>query len=817
MRLSRNIQKLASAGPKAGSSRPALVISSRHASTSSAVSAEDRTSSTSSSTTFHPENILSSVSHSSVPLTENSTKPIPSSLHFFDSSSPRANANAKLRAVPAPQPTAREADIVNELREMVNLSNTVRDEVFAARVWQMYNSLSPAYRRSLDINFLQSVFRYILPNTRYMRMIVQTPKRDLGPSVLKSRLTRNSELGTKWERRLRTVAADMMSVSASKINPQVFINALDKLAFVGDKAGCEAIIKEIRHRYDDRLTYQQLRTMYTHALKSVSRWLRNHAHRHRTAQKEIMDAAQTARRLILAMQEKDISPNGTTAENLLNISRLVSSTVTDQPTIASFDQLSEVILTKGYSLDIANLALGPEAIKLKPSVKLAIIDLLGRKGRLYEMLASFDALFPGDIDKLPFNVNEDVAGKSQLAVEQEEEDEVIPTLSAMIAAEQAERAQRGWFGQRAKVDESISAQAFVNAEPGDISSSASSTFADIPRQFNDFMPPIPTPFEILNPDSFSSVGSSTASDILSRLEDPSCLNLARPVDGEGAVVSSVLAMLSRAWSSKIHTAANDTRYKDISIQILRIALRAAHVEQARWVHSLQGVSSGSRLIERPGLRAEPNWFNAVWRTVRWTRSSDRRGRTAARAVMLELENARARLEEEKIIVGNLYMTLQEQRADQDRTQTVEAVSAGSQATVSSVIPGAVSPSSTSSSEPDQKPESAIEVKPVPAAAFDLMAHLTELEELSLSLEGIRETINANVEVAIAKKARSNAARTVKLAERKEMEALNLTFKGKKRYLQQQQSQPRASASAAAGAGAGSVADFTHSAGHPALA
>ncbi|WVF69318.1 hypothetical protein IAT40_004094 [Kwoniella sp. CBS 6097] len=796
MRLSRNLQKLANAGPKAGSSRPALVIPSRHASTSSAPAAPNAA--------FHPENLLNSVPHSSIPVQESSTKPVPSSLHFFDSSSPQPNASSRIRAIPVPQPTAREADIVIELREMVQLSNTVRDEVFAARVWQKYNSLSPAYRRSLDIGFLQDVFRYILPNSRHMRLIVQTPKRDLSPSVLKSRLTRNSELGTKWERRMRTVAADMMSVSADKINHQTFINALDKLAFVGDKAGCEAIIKEIRHRYDDRLTYQQLRTMYTHALKSVSRWLRNHAHRHRTAQKEIMEAVESARRLILAMQEKDISPNGTTAENLLNISRIVSSTITDKATIDSFDQLSEVILTKGYSLDISNLAFGPEAVKLKPSVKLAIIDLLGRKGRLYEMLASFDALFPGDIDKLPFEVSEGVAGKSQLASEEEEE-EIIPTLSAMIAAEQAGRAERGWFGQRVK-KEIATEQTPSSPELNDMASSSSSPI-DTPRRFDDFLPPIPTPFEILHPDSFSSAESSTASDILSRIQDPSSFNSSRSSEGEGAVVSSVLAMLSRAWSSKIRTSPNDTRYKDISLHILRIALRAAHVEQVRWIHSLQTSSTTAStnertpLIERPALSVEPNWFNAVWRTVRWTRSSDRRGRVAARAVMMELENARARLEEEKIIVGNLYMTLQEQQQQATPGQVAQPAEG------KTGIEATHLEKSSSSSTPIEQAEASTEVKPAPG--FDLMAHLTELEELSLALEGIKETINANVEVAIAKKARSNAARTVKLAERREMEALNLSFKGKKRYMLQNQSR--------AGSVTGERTEFAQATGQAALA
>ncbi|OCF31316.1 hypothetical protein I316_07102 [Kwoniella heveanensis BCC8398] len=837
MRLSRNFQKLASAGATAGSSRPALVISSRNSSTSSAVAAEDRVPSTPS---FHPENILGSVPRSPLPVNESSTKPVPSALHFFDSSSPHHTfATSTARAPPIPQPTSREADVVIELREMVQLSNAVRDEVFAARVWQKYNSLSPAYRRSLDIDFLQNVFRYILPNSRHMRLTVQTSKRDLSPSVLRSRLTRNSELGMKWERRMRTVAADMMSSSARKINPQVFINALDKLAFVGDKAGCEAIIKEIRHRYDDRLTYQQLRTMYTHALKSVSRWLRNHAHRHRTAQKEIMEAVETARRLILAMQEKDISPNGTTAENLLNISRIVSSTITDRATVDSFDQLSEAILTKGYSLDIANLAFGPEAVKLKPSVKLAIIDLLGRKGRLYEMLASFDALFPGDIDRLPSALVQDAAGKSQLANGLEEEDEVIPTLSAMIAAEQAGRAERGWFGQRVREDEVISAQASTTPEISEMSASSSSS-ADTPRQFNDFLPPIPTPFEILSPDSFSAADSSAASDIIARLQDPSSINNARPIDGEGAVVSSVLAMLSRAWSSKIHTSPNDTRYKDISVQILHIALRAAHVEQARWIHSLQTASSSnpsssssvdsnssgstSQLIEKPGLRVEPNWFNAVWRTVRWTRSSDRRGRMVARAVMMELEAARARLEEEKIIVGNLYMTLQEQQQqqgapqqEQEQVQVDVSVTQQVQAEGLGAESSTLHTASPTSSEPAQAPSpmpSSLEAETPPKAAFDLMAHLTELEELSHALEVIKETINANVAVAIAKKARSNAARTVKLAERRELEALNLSFKGKKRYLLQSQSQSKASASTGAGA-AGT--EFAQATGHPALA
>ncbi|WVR06233.1 hypothetical protein IAU60_003263 [Kwoniella sp. DSM 27419] len=719
MRLTRHLQKLAASNAKAGSSRAPLIA--RHASTSASASEERASSSASSS--FHPENLLGSVASPVMPTSASLRRPVPS-VHFFDPSSPRSSQ----RAVPLPEPTAREADVVRELKEMLAQSHTARDEVFAARVWQNYNSLSSSYRRSLDPAFLQNIFRYVLPNSKYMNSAVQPPK-GLSPAQLRSRLSRSSDLGAKWERRLRTVAGDMMASSAAAIDPQIFIGALKKLAHVGDREGCEAIIREIRYRYEDQLSFHQLRVMYTHALRSVSRWLRNNAHRHKTAQVEIMGAVDTSRRLILAMQEKGISPNATTAENLLNIGRLVSSSVTDAATVEAFDKLSEVILTNGYSMDIANLAFGPESTTLKPSVKLAVIDLLGRRGRLYDMLAAFDALFPGDVDRLPLRAAEDAL------VEEEEE---VPTLSALMAAEQAGRAERGWFGQRVKGEGLATAEATDPVEAEEVSSH---------RRFSDYLPRIPTPLDTLRLDT-AGTDNALPAGTLDRLTDPSSFRSARPAEGEGAVVSSVLAMLSRAWLSKINTTPNDTTYKDISLHVLRIALRAAHVEQARWMYSLSGAPpvTGAQL-ELPSLRAEPNWFLAAWRTLRWTRSSDRRGRVAARAIMVELEGARERIEQERAVLGGLLAEV---------TVGPEQPSVVNEAGPSSVSAEGYATTSTAAAA-----EATV-------APFDLHAHLAQLDTLHTALSDIQQTIHANVEVATAKKARSNAARVVKLAERKEM-------------------------------------------------
>ncbi|WRT67662.1 uncharacterized protein IL334_004634 [Kwoniella shivajii] len=707
MKLSLHIQKLASTPKGAFRVTPSLSVS-RHASTSTSTSASTA------STTTASKDLTSTFVRDQTPhltTTESVSKPLPkiSNSDFFNSSLPPN--------FPTPKASERENDALLELQGLIALPPSFRTEIGSAKIWQKYISLSPSFRRSLPIDFLQKVFQYVIPNRKHVKDLSSLPElenpKDVSiskGSVLRERLKHHSSLGSKWERRLRTIASDILSSPLSKtIDPQIFINGLSKLAMVGDKQGCESIIREVIIRYEDKLTFRQSRIMYGYGLRSVSKWLKIHGHRFRTNQSEIQEAAETSKRLIRSMQEKNVKPNSTTAENLLNISRLVSSTSNDQESIKSFDNLTEAILTNGYSLDLANLSFESEEkiSQLKPSVKLAIIDLLGRKGKLYEMVAAFESLFPGDIDRLPNRSTDDsILGRG-------EEEEEIPTLSRLIAAEQAERAERGWFGVRTvREDESSDiSSSLLDDQPG-----------PQPRQFNDYLPPIPTPYEIIHPSALSS-SSSLHTSILHNIQSSSSTSNSNwGVDGEGAIVSSIFSMLSRAWQSKIKTSSNDTVYKDIAIHTLRIALRAAHTEQSRFVYALK---EGSEVIPNgPALRIEENWFKAVWRIVRWTRSTSRRGTKFSKIILEELQDVKQRIEQERVILSSLLSS----PADQ--------------------------------SELPEAPSN-------PILAIDIPRIIEEIEKLQLSLAQVEETIQTNVGIAIERKARSNSARLVKLEERKE--------------------------------------------------
>lgn len=288
---------------------------------------------------------------------------------------------------------------------------------------------------------MQTVFRCILPNGLHVRQLVGS-RENLHSRQVAKRAEVHRQLGEKWERRLRTIAADMMATAPDQIDLRIFIPALRKLAFVGDKSGCEAIINEIQHRYagTDKITPRLLRQMYNVGLKSVSQWLDLNSHRWRHAQAEITEAIETTKRLVIAIQTTGSTPSPMTAKALLGTARHVSNTSEDAHVKDAFDRLTEVILTDGFGVDLDAIAWESNAVRNNEAVRLAVVHHLGRKGKLYHMLAAFDAMYPGPSSSVSTSL---AASAGQLP----EEDEIVPTLSAMLAAEKAERAGRGWFGR----------------------------------------------------------------------------------------------------------------------------------------------------------------------------------------------------------------------------------------------------------------------------------------------------------------------------------------------------------------------------------
>ncbi|WWC88821.1 uncharacterized protein L201_003734 [Kwoniella dendrophila CBS 6074] len=725
MRATRQLQKLACM-PK-GSSRAALILQSRQASTSSEPAGQEKTSSLISE--LPPRLDLPESLSQSIPKTNQQG--------FFDSSKPPLTSST-------PQPllsSQREIDIYQDLQKLVSQPSSYRSEIGSAKIWQKYIALSPAYRKTLPIAFLQKVFQYVIPNRKHVEELSSLPEYKISSSttnnnesslkIQRSRLKHNYNLGNKWEKRLRTIAFDIMSTSESdKIDPKIFINGLSKLALVGDKQGCESIIREILVRYEDKLNFRQLRTMYGYGLRSCSKWLKIHSYRlemsggsnnkkNNTYESEILEVSEIVKRLIKSMQSKDVKPNSTTAENLLNISRLICSLTTTPETLKSFDELTEVILLNGYSIDLNNLvfkANSPERekeiLELKPSIKLSVIDYFGRKGKLYQMIASFENLFPGDLDRLPST------SLNEIQQNQSEEEEDIPTLSRLIAAEQKERAERGWFGQRRSIEDHEKTEA--------PSLLAESSQTEQPRGYSDYLPPIPAPYDILSPSTLSS-SSSLHTFILSNIDSaqPSSTTNQHGVDGEGAVVSSILAMLSRTWLSKIKVSSNDTTYKDVSIHILRTALRAAHIEQARFIYALkEGSLTKKEIIRGPELRIEGNWFKAVWRTVRWTRNQSRRGIKFSKIIFKELNDVKNRLEQERLIYTSSLSYQQNEQSQNESFSTEESINGS------------------------------------------LLKLIKDIEILELELNDIGNQINENLAVSIQYKTKLNSDQKVKLEEKR---------------------------------------------------
>ncbi|WVW84509.1 hypothetical protein I302_106543 [Kwoniella bestiolae CBS 10118] len=717
MRSAKQIHRLATTSK--GPSRPTpFLLSSRQASTS--------TSTTPASSSTAPSFVPDLPPHLSTPSSLSQPIPRPTEQGFFTS---RPTVVIPFRA------SQRESETFAELQDLVSKPSSYRTEIGSAKIWQKYISLSPAYRRSLPVDFLQRVFKYVIPNRKHVRELSSLPdSSEAKGKVLRERLKHHSNLGNKWERRLRTITNDIMSSNSNQkeVDPQVLINGVGKLAMLGDKNGCESIIREIRFRFDDKLTYRQLRIMYGYGLRSISKWLKIHSHRFTTTftsaggnsttkgELELIETSEIARRLIKAMQERKVSPNSTTAENLLNISRLICSTnVRNDDLRRSFEELSETILVNGYNLDINNLSFPSKESdlrKLKPAVKLAVVDYFGRKGELYKMLAAYDNLFPGDVERLPESVLISRVGED--GVEDEEED--IPTLSRMLEDERRQRAERGWFGQRS-VEE--------HGQEGPVPAFSESTLSQPTqtRSFNDYLPPIPTPYDILLPSSAISIKLQS----LIATSPPQ-----RPIDGEGAVVSSILSMLSRAWKSKIKVSPDDTIYKDVSIHILRLAVRAANIEQASFLHALKEGKADGSVGFGPNLRIEGNSFKACWRTVRWTRSSSRRGMKYSRVILGELNDVKKRLEEERAILASFI------------------------------------------SEPESTQEDQVEAESSSNVGVEAVVNqIKGLDSLRVELDEIEEQIHANLQVATERKARSNSARVVKLEERREAQ---LAYKGRKK-------------------------------------
>ncbi|KAK8858468.1 hypothetical protein IAR55_002695 [Kwoniella newhampshirensis] len=714
MRISRSATKLALAGPKATNSlaptiRP-CAQSSRQAHSTAITGTESF-----GSPTFSPGLVLNTV-----PPPQTTSKLDPTG-DFFRSSQPFPKSQSTLSTTPENHD---ETDLLRQLRDLLALPASSRNQWRSTQIWRLYRILSPAFRRSLDIATMQNVFQSVLPNTFFVQKITGPIEASTAEN-LKLRLHKYRNLGEKWERRLRTVAADMMAAHPDKVDPRVFVKPLRKLAMLGEKTGCEEIIREVRYRYDGngkvQVSPKLLRQMYNSGLQSVARWLGANAHRWRSAQRDIAEAIEVTRRLVTAMQEANIPPSPRTADSLLNTARFVSSASTDQTTRKAFDRLTEMILTEGYGLNL-NEAKAPglhSEAKLRNAARMAVIDMLGRKGDVFGMIAAADHIFTEAEERMQ-RLSSISEKDSNVEVEED-----IPTLSSMLAAEQAARAERGWFGRKtSKVEEQSTSAVGEFAEQ--------STF-NKRRRFADFLSPIPTPDEVML------TQSSDAGEISTRLR-ASLQSLRNPAHWSALTSSenaTVHSMLSRAWLSKDKAGPSDTSYKYVSLHILRVALRAAHAEQSRWIGQLLSGVHAPKTLELPILCVDPNWFRTVWRTVRHTRSGSSRGVGCSSVILEELDEAVNRIEQEQNAIAQALAKL-EVESDAEVNRSGPAATA--------------------------------------TEAFDVTGHLERLVQTKESLLEVREMIGQQVEITMA---RTTKARQAEKAKRAEREAQTSSQRGSK--------------------------------------
>nr|XP_031857151.1 uncharacterized protein CI109_007448 [Kwoniella shandongensis]KAA5524223.1 hypothetical protein CI109_007448 [Kwoniella shandongensis] len=706
MRIARNVRRLAVAGsnpavPSVAISKP-FAQSSRQAHSTAVNDAENF-----GSPSFTPGHVLSTV-----PPPQRSSK-LDTPHDFFRPSQPFPKSQSALPTAPE---NHNETDLLRQMRELLALPASSRDQWRATQIWRLYRTLSPAFRRSLDIYTLQNVFQSVLPNTFFVQKITG-PIEAGTPENRKLRLRKHKNLGEKWERRLRTVAADMMAAQPDRIDPRVFVKPLSKLAMLGEKTGCEEIIREIRYRYDGsskvHVSPKLLRQMYNSGLQSVSRWLNVNAHRWRSAQGDIAEAIEVTRRLVAAMQESNIPPSPLTADSLLNTARFISATSTDRTTRDAFDRLTEMILTEGYGVkqdELKSSGSHPE-ISSKNPVRMAVVDLLGRKGDLFGMVAASDAIFADAESKI---ASLSTLPENEVTFDVEEE---IPTLSSMLAAEQAQRAETGWFGRKASADREVQASTVAESEDPLLLSLQDR------RRFADFLSPIPSPNEVLL------IQSAVSDDITTRLRTK-LQELQSPAHWSALTTSenaAVHAMLSRTWLAKDKVGPSDTSYKLVSLHILRVALRAAHAEQSRWISELMSNDITPRATKLPSLSVDPNWFRAVWRTIRHTRSGSARGAGYAPAILEELEEAVRRITQEQDLIAEALERMEVQ-------SKVESNKSGPTVT--------------------------------PTEAFDVTGHLERLVNTRESLDEVREMIGQQVELAMASRAKVRQAERVKKEERK---------------------------------------------------
>lgn len=677
----------------------------------------------------------------------------------------------------------------------------------AEAVWLLYSTLPQAYRRTFPLSVLHQTFRQVVPRYSDIKTLIGNP-RTRNPSIVRDHRRKVRKLAAEWEMRLRVVAGDILAprrngarregenMKEESNTPGVLTGGLRKLSILGDKTGCESILLELKSRFPPlpscssggaassltpMVSPSEWRTLYDYSLRSIVRWLSLNIYRAPTAQGEILSAISSLKRLISGMQSQGVPAGEQTALVLLDAGRHSSSpaVVQDQKVREGFEDLTRVILEGGYGIkrkekgrDLGALELGWEGLKvdLPTQVKLAVIEMMGRKGDLWGMIVAFERMYPdlpvlsspayslaspsasivkptsaSGLGELQENVTEAEAARTNLGSEEVMEEE-IPTLSSMIAKEQAERAERDWLGRFRR----------SNADTSDTVASASANIAgpveatetvelesSYRRPFSAYLPSVPMPLSLSSFSSYPIYAHSDANSI--------------PPD---YIIKTMLHYIYLHRhpdpDATLHGGRGRQNVREMGLYVCRVGLRFAAVEQVRWLSELVASSSSSPSsftsdstsnpnleITHKRIHPDPLWFNTALRIVISSAGRNKKAIGKTGVLREEIEGLERRLEEEIEVLEMLRAS---------KAETANLVTAGVSGSESSADTSEGHLNDITASTPSLTPNTNIHIN----INIDIPTHLRSLQTKLDQLARLKEEIEHRKEVASARKNRAKA-------------------------------------------------------------
>ncbi|TYJ51982.1 hypothetical protein B9479_007427 [Cryptococcus floricola] len=497
----------------------------------------------------------------------------------------------------------------------------------ADEAWVLYNELSIVYRRSLPIEQLHLIARHVLPQASTIKAFSKAPDTREG-KALRAYRRKMEKTAISLEQRVRVLASDILirrQSPAATPDPRLYqflTSNLSKLAFIGERNGCRAILQEVKLRAlsPSALPPKFWNKAYNLSLQSINKWLAIHCYR-LSAQGEIQEAIGNLKTLIEEMKERGVESDEATGLILLNSARYIVEARKDETIVDGFETLSALVLEGGFGIRKTPLGWVGLRQNLPVQVKLAIIEHVGRSGEIWDLVGVYEALYPSREREVVRKAEE-----ARVLVDVEEEEQV-PTLSQMVAKEKEEQSHRDWLGR--PLD-----------QPSPSPSSPSSSHIPIRRPFDAYLPPIPTP---------SSIVPSTTNLSISSLSP-----IAQPIQSDIPYSYIFKTMLHYPW---VHREAPGAR--DVALLMLRVALREAHVQQALWLSSLSKSDTPSSFSAPPALRVDSRWFQAAWKVGRNTVNgkNDRIGGWGVLNGMID--EAESRLKEELEIMRTVVERAEE--------------------------------------------------------------------------------------------------------------------------------------------------------------